>query len=135
MGTKARATGVDKHVGARVKMRRLMLVMSQETLGKCIGVTFQQMQKYESGANRIAAGRLWQIAQALDVSTSFFFEDIPASVAVTRASGRGADLTGTPTVMTRFFSCPHASELAECFAAMLPADQRLVVKMAESLRK
>ena len=68
---------VDKHVGSRVRMRRLMLAMSQEKLGDALGLTFQQVQKYEKGANRIGASRLQQIALTLQVPVSFFFDGAP----------------------------------------------------------
>ncbi len=67
----------DKHVGARVRMRRMMLSMSQEKLGDALGLTFQQVQKYEKGANRIGASRLQQIAHILQVPVSFFFDGAP----------------------------------------------------------
>jgi transcriptional regulator with XRE-family HTH domain len=67
----------DKHVGARVRMRRLVLEMSQTTLGNALGLTFQQVQKYENGTNRISASRLQQISQVLQVPVSFFFEGAP----------------------------------------------------------
>jgi len=67
----------DKHVGARVRMRRMMLGMSQEKLGDALGLTFQQVQKYEKGANRIGASRLQQISHILQVPVSFFFEGAP----------------------------------------------------------
>lgn len=67
---------VDIHVGRRVKSRRALREMSQTALADKIGLTFQQLQKYESGANRISAGRLWDIAQTLDVSVAWFFEGI-----------------------------------------------------------
>jgi len=70
---------IDVHVGGRVKMRRLMLGMSQETLGEHLGVSFQQIQKYEKGRNRIGASRLQHIARVLAVPVSFFFEDAPGS--------------------------------------------------------
>jgi transcriptional regulator with XRE-family HTH domain len=63
---------VDRHVGARLRMRRMMLPMSQEKLGEALGLTFQQVQKYEKGANRIGASRLQQISQILQVPVSFF---------------------------------------------------------------
>ena len=69
----------DKHVGARVRMRRMMLSMSQEKLGDALGLTFQQVQKYEKGSNRIGASRLQHIAQILQVPVSFFFEGGPAA--------------------------------------------------------
>ncbi len=67
---------IDKHVGSRVRMRRLMLNMSQEKLGHSLGLTFQQVQKYEKGSNRIGASRLHQIANTLQVPVAFFFEGL-----------------------------------------------------------
>jgi len=67
---------IDAHVGSRVRLRRTLLGMSQEKLGESIGLTFQQVQKYERGANRISASKLWQLSQVLDVPVSFFFDDI-----------------------------------------------------------
>ncbi len=72
---------IDAYVGARLRMRRVMLGMSQSTLGKHLGVTFQQVQKYEKGTNRISASRLQQTARVLEVSPSFFFEGAPAQQA------------------------------------------------------
>ena len=66
---------IDKHVGARVRMRRLLVGMSQEKLGTALGITFQQIQKYEKGTNRIGASRLQQIGEVLGVPVSYFFED------------------------------------------------------------
>ena len=67
----------DRHVGSRVRMRRMMLSMSQEKLGDALGLTFQQVQKYEKGTNRIGASRLQQISQILQVPVAFFFEGAP----------------------------------------------------------
>src|SRR5438034_8794140 len=69
---------IDKHVGSRVRMRRMMLAMSQERLGDALGLTFQQVQKYEKGANRIGASRLQQISHILQVPVSFFFDGAPS---------------------------------------------------------
>jgi transcriptional regulator with XRE-family HTH domain len=75
-----RGTGVpnpvDVHVGARVRTRRLLIGMNQETLARALGLTFQQVQKYEGGANRVSASRLSQIAEILGVSISYFFNDL-----------------------------------------------------------
>src|SRR5215468_544737 len=68
---------IDKHVGSRVRMRRIMLAMSQEKLGAALGLTFQQVQKYEKGTNRIGASRLHQISRILQVPVAFFFEGLP----------------------------------------------------------
>lgn len=72
---------VDVHVGSRVRLRRTLLGLSQEKLGEAIGLTFQQVQKYERGANRIGASRLWDLSRVLDVPVSFFFEDMDETVA------------------------------------------------------
>ena len=67
---------IDKHVGKRVRLRRTILGFSQEQLGAELNVTFQQVQKYERGANRISASRLWDISHILDVSIGYFFDDM-----------------------------------------------------------
>jgi transcriptional regulator with XRE-family HTH domain len=67
---------IDVHVGSRVRLRRLMLSMSQEQLGASIGLTFQQVQKYERGANRIGASRLYYLGRVLDVPIEFFYSDV-----------------------------------------------------------
>ncbi|NHN83469.1 helix-turn-helix domain-containing protein [Acetobacter musti] len=72
-----RISDLDSHVGARIRLRRTMLGMSQEKLGEAIGLTFQQIQKYERGANRVSASRLFDIAKVLDVPIGFFYDDMP----------------------------------------------------------
>ncbi len=67
---------VDVHVGKRIRHRRWMVGMTQQQLGEIVGIKFQQIQKYETGMNRVSASRLWDIAAALDVSISFFFEGL-----------------------------------------------------------
>jgi len=71
---------IDIHVGSRVRLRRTLLGMSQEKLGDALGLTFQQIQKYERGANRIGSSRLFKLSQILDVPVSFFFDDMPDDV-------------------------------------------------------
>jgi transcriptional regulator with XRE-family HTH domain len=78
---------VDKHVGERIRMRRIMCEMTQVELGYELGITFQQVQKYETGANRIGASRLYHTAQILDVPPGFFFEDISGSKSRAGTSG------------------------------------------------
>lgn len=70
---------IDIHVGQRLRLRRTLLGLSQETLGEAVGITFQQLQKYERGANRISASRLFNLSQVLGVPVTFFFDDLPAS--------------------------------------------------------
>ena len=72
-----RPNSIDAHVGARVRLRRTLLGMSQEKLGEAIGLTFQQVQKYERGANRIGASRLYDLSRVLDVPVSYFFDELP----------------------------------------------------------
>src|ERR1700749_3218068 len=72
---------VDVHVGSRVRLRPTLLGMSQEKLGEAIGLTFQQVQKYERGANRIGASRLWDLSRVLDCPMSFFFEEMDEETA------------------------------------------------------
>lgn len=73
---RARAQDVDRHVGARMRERRVMLGLTQQQMAELIGVTYQQAHKYEKGINRVAAGRLYNIAQALGVDMSYFFEGL-----------------------------------------------------------
>ena len=70
---------VDVHVGQRLRMRRTLLGMSQEKVAEALGLTFQQLQKYEKGANRVSASRLFELSQILDVPESFFFEEMPTN--------------------------------------------------------
>ncbi len=72
---------IDAHVGARVRVRRTLLGMNQTNLGDAIGVSYQQMQKYENGANRISASRLFDLSRVLDVPIQYFFEEIPPAIA------------------------------------------------------
>ncbi len=83
-----RPNPVDIHVGARVRLRRTLLGMSQEKLGEAIGLTFQQVQKYERGANRIGSSRLYDLSKVLDVPVAYFFEDMPDTVAASSPAQR-----------------------------------------------
>jgi transcriptional regulator with XRE-family HTH domain len=84
---KAPKNPTDQHVGSRVRMRRMMLSMSQEKLGFALGLTFQQVQKYEKGANRISASRLQQLSHILQVPVTFFFEGTPNASAPHGSNG------------------------------------------------
>jgi transcriptional regulator with XRE-family HTH domain len=81
---------IDTHVGKRLRLRRTLLGMSQERLGDLLGLTFQQVQKYERGVNRIGSSRLFELGQILDVPVSFFFDDLP--------EGDGAAPLGSPAL-------------------------------------
>lgn len=75
--TRGKPTWIDVHVGQRVRQRRTLLGYSQERLAEALNLTFQQVQKYERGANRVGAGRLYELSKALDVPVTYFFEDLP----------------------------------------------------------
>jgi len=85
-----RPSPIDAHVGSRVRLRRTLLGMSQEKLGDALGLTFQQVQKYERGVNRIGASRLFDLARVLDVPISFFFDDMPDALGNPTRSGSRA---------------------------------------------
>ena len=89
--TRGKPNRVDIHVGSRVRLRRTLLGMNQERLADALGLTFQQVQKYERGANRIGAGRLFELSQALDVPVGYFYEDLSQG-----QSGDGAGLAEEP---------------------------------------
>jgi transcriptional regulator with XRE-family HTH domain len=99
---------IDVHVGGRVRLRRTLLGMSQERLGEALGLTFQQVQKYERGTNRVGASRLYRLSQILDVPVSFFFEEIspetaaaPSGGASTASASAAAALPESETMMRR----------------------------------
>ena len=93
---------IDIHVGQRVRLRRTLLGMSQEKLGKAINVTFQQVQKYERGTNRIGSSRLYQLSQVLDIPVSYFFDDLPIEITARKSPGltdvKVASFEGDPLV-------------------------------------
>ena len=86
---------VDVHVGGRVRLRRTLLGMSQERLGDALGLTFQQVQKYERGANRIGASRLFHLSRILDVPVSYFFDDIVVETSAGKVGGMGMSEEGS----------------------------------------
>src|SRR4051794_10047174 len=105
-----RPSPIDVHVGSRIRLRRTLLGMSQERLGEALGLTFQQVQKYERGVNRVGASRLFDLSRVLDVPISFFFDDMPDSLTTSfgtpsnrRSSltSDGADMFGDDTLNRR----------------------------------
>jgi transcriptional regulator with XRE-family HTH domain len=90
----ARPSPIDVHVGSRIRLRRTLLGMSQERLGEALGLTFQQVQKYERGVNRVGASRLFDLSRVLDVPISFFFDDMPDSVASNYSAGSARRAAG-----------------------------------------
>jgi transcriptional regulator with XRE-family HTH domain len=128
MATKA-PNPIDKHVGSRVRMRRMMLGMSQEKLGDALGLTFQQIQKYEKGTNRIGASRLQQISLILQVPVAFFFEGAPSPPG--RAQGLGE--APSPEYVTDFMASNDGLVLAKAFMRIENAKlrRRIVELVAE----
>ena len=101
----SRPSPIDIHVGSRIRLRRTLLGMSQERLGEALGLTFQQVQKYERGANRISASTLYRLAQALDVSVSFFFDVMEDSPPPARDEGRV--LPPPPDMLLHYCALPE----------------------------
>jgi transcriptional regulator with XRE-family HTH domain len=122
----------DKHVGARVRMRRMMLAMSQEKLGDALGLTFQQVQKYEKGANRIGASRLQQIAHTLQVPVAFFFEGAPN---VPGAIGNeGLSEAPSPAYVSDFLATSDGLALTKAFMRIKDAKlRRRIVDLVEQI--
>ena len=120
---------VDRHVGSRMRMRRMLIGMSQEKLGEALGITFQQIQKYEKGTNRIGASRLHHIARVLGVPIEFFYEGAPQVGAVqgfaeSPASGYVAD----------FLTTSEGLELVKAFIAIKdPKVRRRIIDLAKAL--
>src|SRR6188768_1757554 len=109
---------IDRYVGSRVRMRRMMLSMSQEKLGDALGLTFQQVQKYEKGTNRIGASRLQQITGALQVPVSFFFEElpIPAKAQANTRTNAQANAAPSPNQISAVLATSDGLALVEGFA-------------------
>ena len=124
-GTK-KPNPIDVHVGARVRLRRNMLNMSQEKLGESMGLTFQQVQKYEKGTNRIGASRLWKLSQVLSVPVSFFFDEM---VGLTQTSSvdrgqRGFAEPEAENQITEFLTSRDGIDLNRAFLQIKDAKQR-----------
>jgi transcriptional regulator with XRE-family HTH domain len=111
---------VDTHVGSRVRMRRKMLAMSQEKLAKALGLTFQQVQKYEKGMNRIGGSRLQQMSDVLQVPVAFFFEDAPGASSIFKSD----ETALTPADVDDFISSSDGLRLIGAFTRIKSATLR-----------
>ena len=119
---------IDTHVGSRVRMRRMMLSMSQEKLGEALGLTFQQVQKYEKGTNRIGASRLQHISHILQVPVPFFFEGAPGVPGT--SVGKGA--APSPGYVTDFLATRDGLALIKAFMRIKdPKLRRYIVNLVE----
>jgi transcriptional regulator with XRE-family HTH domain len=119
-------------VGSRVRMRRMMLSMSQEKLGGALGLTFQQVQKYEKGTNRIGASRLQQISHILQVPVSFFFEGAPTLLP--QLTTDGAAIAPSPTYVSDFLATSDGLALTKAFMRIKePRLRRRIVDLVEEI--
>ena len=123
---------VDRHVGSRVRMRRMLIGMSQERLGEALGLTFQQVQKYEKGANRIGASRLQEIARILNVEIEYFFQGAPATGELPPASGLSE--APSPTYMADLLTTSEGVQLMKAFVQIAdPKLRRRVVDLVVAI--
>ncbi|MEY9235428.1 transcriptional regulator with XRE-family HTH domain [Bradyrhizobium japonicum] len=113
------ATSLDSLIGQKIRARRLELHISQQELGEKLGVSFQQVQKYEKGVNRVGAGRLQQICNVLDASMSYFMED---------GNGRTA-----PTKMSAFMATKEGVDIAEAMMKLKEPHARAIIALARTL--
>jgi transcriptional regulator with XRE-family HTH domain len=121
---------IDTHVGARLRMRRMLVGLSQEKLGAALNITFQQIQKYEKGANRIGASRLQEIARILQVPPAFFFEGAPSGPAPTS----GFAEPDASSYVVDVPSTPEGVELGKAFALIRdPKVRRRILDLVTSL--
>jgi transcriptional regulator with XRE-family HTH domain len=121
---------VDRHVGSRVRMRRMMVGMSQEKLGDSCSITFQQIQKYEKGTNRMGASRLHHIARVLDVPIEFFYERASSD----QGSNGPIMIDGQSRSMTDFLATSEGLELVRAFTAIKDSKvRRRIVDVAKAV--
>lgn len=128
-----RPNPIDAHVGSRVRLRRMLLGVSQEKLGEQLGLTFQQIQKYEKGVNRIGASRLWDLSRVLNVPIQYFYDE--AVIADGAAAGPpGIEETASETYFADFLTSRESVELNKAFARIEDArTRRAILDLVRSL--
>ncbi len=119
---------IDAHVGARVRLRRTLLGMTQTHLGDALGLTFQQMQKYERGANRISASRLFDLSRVLDVPLEYFFDDMPREVAASSPARGGGKTKEPPSYEPDPMATRETLELVRAYYKIEDADVRKLLR-------
>lgn len=128
-----RPNPIDVHVGSRVRLQRMLLGISQEKLGERLGLTFQQIQKYEKGVNRIGASRLFDLAQVLGVPIQFFYEDAPVCEPTAAASTGLADKPADSYIFD-FLNTREGLELNKAFARITdPKARKAILDLVRSL--
>jgi transcriptional regulator with XRE-family HTH domain len=126
--TKRDPNFVDRHVGNRVRMRRLLVGMSQEKLGELLGITFQQVQKYEKGSNRVSASRLYQISRVLGVPVQYFYDELKSDDGPSGfAESEGAD------AIAGALQSPEGVQIARIFSATSDPEKRKLILNAVKL--
>ena len=136
MSVKKVPNPIDRHVGSRVRMRRILLGMSQEKLGEALGLTFQQVQKYEKGTNRIGASRLQQISKTLNVPPAFFFDGAPAldDANGAHAAAGVADDSASGSFVFDFIATAEGLALNKAFARIQdPKVRKRIIELVNSL--
>lgn len=129
-----RANPMDAHVGSRVRLRRMLLGMSQEKLGEQLGLTFQQVQKYEKGVNRIGASRLFDLAQVLNVPIQFFYDEAPPGDSMGAPLGLGMAERPQEGFVIDFLSSREGLELNKAFVRITdPKIRRAIVDLVRTL--
>ncbi|MFN0219398.1 MAG: helix-turn-helix domain-containing protein [Hyphomicrobium sp.] len=131
-GGSRRANPMDVHVGARVRLRRMLLGMSQEKLGEHLGLTFQQVQKYEKGVNRIGASRLFDLARVLGVPVQFFYDEAPVGTQTPSQAAAGFAEQPGESYVVEFLGTREGLELNKAFARI--SDQRVRRSIVELVR-
>jgi transcriptional regulator with XRE-family HTH domain len=128
-----RANPIDAHVGGRVRLRRMLLGMSQEKLAEQLGLTFQQVQKYEKGINRIGASRLFELSHLLGVGVAFFYEDAPSSTGAMQAAPGFAETSGENYIVD-FLNSREGLDLNRAFMRLTdPKVRRSIIDLVKSL--
>ncbi|HRO04055.1 MAG TPA: helix-turn-helix transcriptional regulator [Terricaulis sp.] len=121
---------IDTHVGKRLRRRRRLLGLTQQNLAEAVGLRFQQIQKYECGANRVTASRLWQLARALNVPATYFFEGLPDSVAAAHVQE-----TECANIPSDVMAQSETIELVRAYYQLGERPRRKLLDLAKSLRE
>lgn len=117
------ATDIDLHLGRRLRRRRRLLGLTQQQLASQVGIRFQQIQKYECGANRISAARLWQLAEALESPVSYFYDGLEEAIERKEAAGQGGEM----------FSRKETLDLIQAYYQLGERPRRRLLDLAKSL--
>ena len=128
------ADSIDAHIGGRVRLRRMTMGVSQERLGAALGVTFQQVQKYEKGLNRIGAGRLYRISRILEVPVAYFYEGLPHLNGAAAAESAGHEADRESAEILSFLSTPEGYSLSRAFTRIEDgATRRRLVELVRTI--